>query len=266
VLNDLCAAADADLLVFTDANTEFAVDTLRILVAPFASGNVGAVCGELLLRPQKGGGSVDYAYWSIERRLKAAESALGGLLGANGGVYAIRRGLYQPLEPDMICDDFVIAMNVATAGWRNVYCAEATAVEEVPHDESIEFHRRVRIGIGNYQTLFRRPAYLFAAPWPLRLTFLSHKVLRWLTPAWLAGLLLSCALLGRNVAFGWLFALQLLGYAAAMLIYVTRRRVAWPGSLRAGMLFVVLNAAFVVAFVRFLRGNYRGSWRRTVRT
>jgi cellulose synthase/poly-beta-1,6-N-acetylglucosamine synthase-like glycosyltransferase len=265
VLNELCALADADLLVFSDANTDFALDALRRLVAPFSDPHVGAVCGELRLRPQSSGGSQDHAYWTIERRLKAAESTIGGLLGANGGVYAIRRGLFRRLEPDTICDDFVIAMNVAAAGWKNLYLAGATAFEHTPQDEASEFHRRVRIGIGNYQALFRHPEYLFRAPWPLRFTYLSHKVLRWFTPLWLLGLLAASAGLRTQALFGLLFWLQAAGYVAALLIYLTRRLLPWPGLLRGGMLFVVLNAAFVVALVRYTRGDYRGSWRRTVR-
>jgi cellulose synthase/poly-beta-1,6-N-acetylglucosamine synthase-like glycosyltransferase len=264
VLNDLCVQVDADLLVFSDANTEFAPDALSRLTAPFADVRVGAVCGELLLRPQGTGGSQDHAYWSVERRLKAAEATIGGLLGANGGVYAIRRELFRRLEPDTICDDFVIAMNVAAAGWKNLYCAGAQAWEHTPHDEASEFHRRVRIGIGNFQALFRHPEYLLRAPWPLRFTYLSHKVLRWFTPLWLLGLLGVSAALRDQPAFGPLLWVQSAGYAAALLIYCTRR-LAWPALLRGGMLFLVLNAAFAVALVRYVRGDYRGSWRRTVR-
>lgn len=265
VLNELCAQADADLLVFSDANTGFATDALRRLVAPFADPRVGAVCGDLQLRPAAAGGSQDHAYWGVERRLKAAESTIGGLLGANGGLYAIRRNLYRRLEPDTICDDFVIAMNVAAAGWKNLYCADATAYEQAPHDEASEFHRRVRIGIGNYQALFRHPEYLLRAPWALRFTYVSHKVLRWFTPLWLLGLLAGSGLLRAQPVMGFLFGLQLAGYAAALLVYATRRVLRWPAPLRGGMLFLVLNAAFVVALLRYACGAYGGSWRRTVR-
>lgn len=263
VLNELAAQADADILVFTDANTVFAQDTITRLVAAFSDTRLGAVCGELRL--QASGGNQDHAYWSIEQRLKAAESSIGGLLGANGGVYAIRRGLYRPLPPDMICDDLVIAMDVAAAGWRTRYSADAVAFELTPEDEASEFHRRVRIGIGNYQALFRRPEYLLRAPWALRFTYFSHKVLRWLTPLWLLLALVGAALLRDEPFVGVLFWLQVAGYALAAIVFATRTLLPWPAALRGGMLFVLLNAAFMVAFVRYVRGDYRGSWRRTVR-
>lgn len=265
VLNDLAAQADADVLVFSDANTEFEPDTLRRLVAAFADPLVGAACGELLLRPAGSGGNQDHAYWNVERRLKAAESNIGGLLGANGAVYAIRRPLFRRLAADTICDDFVIAMNVAAAGWKTVYCADARAHEQTPHDEASEFHRRVRIGIGNFQALFRHPEYLLRAPWALRFTYLSHKVLRWFTPLWLLCLLIGSGMLREQPVMSLLFGLQLAGYAAALLVYLTRRALRWPAAWRGGMLFLVLNAAFVVALLRYASGAYRGSWRRTVR-
>lgn len=53
VLNDLVASSDAEVLVFTDANTRFEHDALVYLVRHFEDRVVGAVCGELkLLRAQ----------------------------------------------------------------------------------------------------------------------------------------------------------------------------------------------------------------------
>lgn len=265
VLNDLVGQASQDVLVFSDANTHFEKDTIRQLVARLADPSVGAVCGELMLSPPARARNVDHKYWSLERRLKAAESAISGLLGANGGVYAIRRALYQPLTPDTICDDFVIVMNVAVAGQRVVYEPKARAHEETPEDMQAEFWRRVRIGIGNYQSLFRHPAFLTATNVSRRWTYLSHKVLRWISPHLLAVMLLASLVLAGQLAYRLLLVLQLTGYAAAWLVYATRRAVAWPGMIRSASLFFVVNAAFTIAFFRFLRGDYAGGWRRTAR-
>ena len=70
-----------------------------------------------------------------------------------------------------------------------------------PADMAEEFHRRVRIGIGNYQALFRRPEYLFGTSPQRAFTYFSHKVLRWLTPQLaLAALLTSGSPSARNGA------------------------------------------------------------------
>jgi cellulose synthase/poly-beta-1,6-N-acetylglucosamine synthase-like glycosyltransferase len=265
VLNDLVALSRAEVLVFTDANTVFMGDTVRRLASALDA-DTAAVCGELVLeKPVEGGDNRDHQYWDSERRLKAAESAIGGLVGANGGVYAMRREHYRPIAPDTICDDFVIAMNVAASGGGLRYVPEAVAYEDTPGDVVQEFHRRARIGIGNYQALFQHPDFLLKSRWALRFTYVSHKVLRWLSPHLLL-LVLACSLLLAAEPFYLAFAaLQLAGYAVALFAFLSRDRIRWPGIVHAGVFFAVLNVAFLVAFRRFVTADYRGSWRRTER-
>ncbi|MBC8088168.1 MAG: glycosyltransferase family 2 protein, partial [Phycisphaerae bacterium] len=266
VLNDCVAQAASEILVFTDANTVFRPDTVRMLVSALDD-STAATCGDLIMAPPHQGQNVDHQYWSIERRLKAAESAIGGLIGANGGVYAIRRAHYGPLRPDTIVDDFVIAMNIGVAGHGIKYVPAAVAFEDTPGDIIEEYYRRVRIGIGNYQALFRHPQYLFAGPWALRFTYLSHKVLRWLTPHLLVcALASSVALIYFDRDYAFVAAIEVLGYSGAALVFFTRQSVSWPKLFVAGMFFAVLNWAFLVGFKRYLFADYRGSWRRTART
>lgn len=265
VLNDLVGQATQEVIVFSDANTRFENDTVARLVAAFADPGVGAVCGELILTPPDQAGNQDHEYWSLERGLKAAESSIDGLLGANGGVYAIRRALYQPLRPDTICDDFLIVMNIAVAGQRVIYEPRARAHEETPGDMGAEFKRRVRIGIGNYQSLFRHPAFLISTNVARRWTYVSHKLLRWMTPHLLIIMLLASCVAAAQPPYALLLAMQLAAYAAAWTIYATRQSIAWPGLLRSFSLFFVVHAAFLVAFFRFLRGAYTGGWQRTER-
>lgn len=266
VLNDCVAHAQSQVLVFTDANTVFKPDTVRELVAVLDN-KTAAACGELILKAPEQGHNVDHGYWSIERRLKAAESSIGGLIGANGGAYAIRRDCFQPLRPDTIVDDFVIAMNIAVARKGLRYVPAAIAYEDTPGDVLDEYHRRVRIGIGNYQALFRHPQYLLDGPLALRFTYFSHKVLRWLTPhLLLIALVCSLALIQVNPFYGIAAVLQLTGYGLALTIFMTRNYIPWPRLLLSAMFFAVLNWAFLVGFKRYLFADYRGSWRRTERT
>lgn len=265
VLNDLVRESNADIIVFTDANTEFAPDAVGRLVAHFDNPAVGAVCGELILRNPKPGINRDHQYWSLERRLKLAESLSGSLLGANGGIYAIRSELYRPLAADTICDDFVIAMNIASGGATLVYDPSALAYEETPTDLREEFGRRVRIGIGNYQAFFRHPEYVLRAKPTRVFAYGSHKVLRWFTPHLLIVALGCSAALVSRAPYGALFAVQLSGYALLAVAYAARQRVRLPAPLSAAVFVAVLNAAFAVGFVRYVTGRYRGGWQRSER-
>lgn len=265
VLNDLVAASAAQVLVFTDANTIFARDTVLQLVSSLDD-KTAAACGELVLQePEKGGHNRDHLYWDTERRLKAAEASIGGLVGANGGVYCMRREVYRPIPSDTICDDFVIAMNAAASGAGLRYVPDAIAYEDTPADVLQEFHRRARIGIGNYQALFHHPEYLLRSDWALRFTYFSHKVLRWLSPHLLLMVLVCSVWLAREPFYLALALLQVAGYGLALVAFLFRDHVRWPGVVQSGVFFAVLNVAFLVAFRRFIAADYRGSWRRTER-
>jgi len=266
VLNDLVARAGESILVFSDANTFFHADALKRLVKHFDDPGVGGVSGELRLKGS-GGDNQDSLYWRVEQFLKFFEARIGGLLGANGAIYAIRRPLWRALPADTICDDFCVAMNVSAAGHRLVYEPTAWAEEDTPSAIAEEYNRRVRIGIGNFQALVRQPEYLTGTSWGTAFAYLSHKVLRWVAPHLLLMALLASFTLGLHSA-GWLtFAvLQLGAYVASALLYRhTQRGGAMPSLLRIAAFLYALNWAFLVASWRFAKGDYRGSWRRTER-
>lgn len=267
VLNDLVALGHEPVIVFSDANAFFEPDALRRLVRHFEDPEVGGVCGELLLRSADGGDNQDGLYWRYEQVLKSLEARIGGLLGANGAIYAIRRSLWKPLAPDTICDDFCVAMNVAAAGSVMRYEPTAIAHEEAPPALADEFGRRLRIGIGNFQALMRCPEYFTHTSWATRFTYLSHKVLRWVTPhLWIVSMLACLPLLGVP-AFRWLLAAELgLLLTAAACYCATLDGRTLPGPLRILAFLFALNWAFLLASQRYACGRYnRRGWTRTTR-
>lgn len=266
VLNDLVGRAESDILLFSDANTFFRADALKRLVKHFDDPAVGGVSGELRLRGT-GGDNQDSLYWRVEQFLKFFEGRIGGLLGANGAIYAIRRHLWKPLRPDTICDDFCVAMNVSAAGHRLVYEPTAIAEEDTPEAIAEEYNRRVRIGIGNFQALMRHPEYITRTSWGTAFAYLSHKVLRWVAPHLLLAALLASFLLGIR-SEGWLLfaSLQLGAYVFAAWLYRrSQRGEGMPSLLRIAAFLYALNWAFLVASWRFVRGDFRGSWARSER-
>lgn len=266
VLNDLVNATTQPILVFSDANTHFDRDALRRLVAHFGDPAVGCVSGELRLRGSAGNNQ-DSLYWRFEQLLKFFEARIGGLLGANGAIYAIRRELWQPLRADTICDDFCVAMNVAASGWRLAYEPGAWAEEDTPAAIGEEFARRVRIGIGNFQALRRHPEYFLRTSMATRFAYVSHKVLRWLAPHLLLIALMASLLLGLRSQVWLVFAiLQIGAYAFAAALYMRAGNGATLAPLlRIPAFLFALNLAFLVASWRFVTGCYSGSWRRSER-
>lgn len=266
VLNDLVAQAIEPIVVFSDANTFFERSALKKLLIHFSDPRVGGVCGELRLMGA-GQQNQDSLYWRLEQYLKFFEARIGGLLGANGAIYAIRRSLWQPLASDTICDDFCVAMNVAAARHRLVYEPTAWAEEDTPEAIGDEYQRRIRIGIGNFQALVRHPEYLTRASIGTVFAYVSHKVLRWIAPhLLLLGLLASLCLALQSWQWALFSLLQLVAYLGAAAAYrISERGRTLPSVLRIPAFLFALNWAFLVASKRYATGQYSGSWRRTSR-
>lgn len=266
VINDLAAMADAEILVFTDANTHFRDDTVAKLVRHFPRPEVGCVCGELRLAGASGAGeNQDHVYWRYERLLKFYESRIGGLLGANGGVYALRRVDFAPIPADTIVDDFWISMRVVERGMHCVYDPEAVATEGTPERIGDEFRRRVRIGMGNYQAFRRFGHLLDPRRGALAFTFLSHKCLRWLAPHFMALALVSNALLAGQAAYAVLLAGQVAFYVSAGIGWHFARSGVAPRPLRIPLFFVSMNVALLIGSWKYLTTRSSGTWARSAR-
>lgn len=265
VLNDLVAKSSAQILVFTDANTDFNVDAVSVLISSF-NDNVGAVSGELILETEDDNQNQDGLYWRYEQFLKKCESSLGSLLGANGAIYALKRELYLPLSTDTIVDDFCIVMNVKKQGFDVVYNDTAIAKEEVAPSLEDEYGRRVRIGIGNYKAFFTNLWALSPTKGLLSWCYWSHKVLRWFAPHFMLITFVANVFLINVPFYFYIFILQVVFYG-----------VAWYGQKRIHnnrqvnsivaiiSFFVSMNVALGQGFIRFTKGHKNGGWKRTAR-
>jgi len=276
VLKDLVTRARqadpaAEILVFTDANTDFAADAMRMLCRSFADPTVGGVCGRLVFVRGNGAQTEENVYWRFENWLKAREGSLDSCLGANGAIYAIRSSLFwKEIPGNTIIDDFVIGMKVREQNYRLIYEGGAVAVEELPKQIKDEWKRRVRIGAGNFQA-FRLCAPCLSPSYGLfSWVYWSHKVLRWFTPHLMLGgfvLSISAALLSP----GWLGLLFLSVYLGALVLMVSGQRlVSGKGRViqlvRAAQYLLLMQVAIFAGFLRFCRGNLEGRWQRTSRS
>ncbi len=265
VINDLAALATEDVLVFTDANTKFSAGAVKSMVRHLQDHTIGCVCGELRLQARDGTENQDHIYWRYERMLKYFEGRLGALLGANGGVYALRRDQYRPIPADTIVDDFWISMELVRDGYRCAYDPEAVAWEEVPERIGDEFPRRVRIGTGNYQALRHFLTVLDPRRGFIALTFFSHKFLRWLVPHCMCvAAVANLALVGIPLYAG-LGTAQLVFYGLALFGYLRSRNNVAPWMLRIPLFLVSMNLALLLGFWKYLTGKPTGAWARTTR-
>lgn len=261
LLNKLVAHATSDVIVFTDANSEFAPDALERLVAPFTDPRIGCVTGELVYvnANEPGVREGEGLYWRLENAIKEMESRFGGTLVATGAIYALRRSIWEPL-PAGISDDSVTPLLALARGYRVIVEPRARAFEPAA-TLAEEYERKSRM-VTRQLGAHRRVGY-FLKPFRPLLAFrlASHKLMRWLVPYFLmAGVVANLFLLDRAF-YQMTFACWLMGAALYFLGRVAvRRGVSLPGTLRLWMYFCTVNVAAFRGVLDFLRGRQRAVW------
>lgn len=267
VLNDAMKTVEADIVLLSDANTNMARDVARRMARWFEDRSVDAVCGQLLLLDSETGSNVDGMYWRYENFLKKCEGRLDALLGANGAIYAIRREAFRPIPNDTLIDDLTIPLYAKLHGrGRIAYDAQAIAVEETAPDLRSEFRRRARIGAGGFQAISRLWALLHPKYGWTAFTFLSHKVLRWCSPFFLMGTIVSNGLLIHVPFYRTLWVIQMVFCLAAALGSSLPSGGLVSRLARLATLFAGVNCALLAGFVRWFVGEQNGTWTRTPRT
>jgi cellulose synthase/poly-beta-1,6-N-acetylglucosamine synthase-like glycosyltransferase len=266
VLNSAVQQTDGEILVLSDANTEFDRLALRRLVRWFADPEIIAVCGRLILLDPADGTNVDGLYWRYETFLKKCEGSLGALLGANGAIYALRRSAYVPVPDNTIIDDFVIPLlSKVRYGGRLVYDAAAVAWEATPPAIGSEFRRRIRIGTGGYQSLTLLWKLLSPRHGWTAFAFFSHKLLRWLVPFLLLGMVISNLVLLNHPFYQLTLAAQVAIFTLSILGMYLHGNGLVLKAMRAATMFFGMNLALLFGFWHWLTSPQTGVWNRTAR-
>jgi cellulose synthase/poly-beta-1,6-N-acetylglucosamine synthase-like glycosyltransferase len=267
VLNESIPELNGEVVMLSDANTFTDPDAVLKLARHFSDPQVGAVCGRLILSESAGSRNADSLYWRYETFLKKCESRLGALLGANGGIYAIRRSTFEPIPTNTIVDDFVIPLDIRLrTGSRIVYEPAAVAHEETADSVRAEFRRRARIGAGGFQCVGLLWRLMNPFNGWVSFAFVSHKLLRWTGPFFLIGLFALNLLLCDHPFYRYTLAAQLLFYISAVLMKYVPPTVWVLKPLRLTTMFAGMNAALMVGFWRWAKGIRGGAWDRTERT
>jgi cellulose synthase/poly-beta-1,6-N-acetylglucosamine synthase-like glycosyltransferase len=264
-LNCGVARAQHKILILTDTSTVFYRDSVRKLVRHFCDPSVGTVCGTVQLVGSDESRNTEGTYWKYDQALRLMEGRLGATIVATGAIYATRRQCFVPLDPSTILDDLIIPMNTRRAGLRIVHDPEAVAKEFSAESVANEFTRRVRLAVGSFRALSSLMTLRLdlVSAWAL----FSHKLLRWIVPFLLAGLLGSSALLGAsavngNAIYRGALLLQVAFYLWAGLGYLFRSRLRNVRFALVGYFLLTMHLAFAVGLYRYLFRDQRASWER----
>ena len=265
VLRALAQQTSAEILVFTDANTALEPSCIRNLVRHFKDPRVGAVSGEETRVVAVGTDpAAESLYWRYESALKILESRLNCSLGGNGAVLAVRRSVFQPRRQSIV-EDFQIPLEIRFQGYRVVYDPEAIAIEEVAPTFSAQFARRVRIGAGNYQTLWENPACLNPLKGLVTFCFFSHRLLRWLGPGVLLAAFFCSVALATKPEFAIFAVAQCFFYAIAAVGYRLKKQGKSARWLSAPFHFCSMNLALLLGLFVYWKGRQGLTWASTPR-
>lgn len=271
-INRAMQAVQTPIVVFSDANAMVHPQSLRRLVRHYADERVGGVSGEKRIAPKAASTAAfgERLYWYYESLLKKANGNFYTLVGAAGELFSIRTKLFQPLNEDVILDDFVLSASVCLQGRRFLYEPQAYAVESASATLEEERKRKMRISAGCYQALTAMPALL--NPFKhLRLTFqyVSHRVLRWaVCPLALPLLFVSNAVWfihTRDGLAAFFFWSQCVFYFFALMGWALSSKQWLPRFLLVPSYFLFMIAAQYAGFYRFCTGRQTVLWEKAHR-
>ena len=248
-------AARGEVLVFTDANSMFAIDALTELVRPLRDKSIGLVTGI----SRYSDGTIGSAYQRYEQMLKALESRLGVVATADGAIYAMRKSLFKEMDPALI-NDFMHPILVSIQNAQSVMSRDAVCVEEF--SAAGEFARQVRMVSQAALVYFRLlPELIAKRRWRSIVVLSSHKLLRWFTAPLLVIAVLATVALAH---LGGIYRVALdaeIVFAIVAVLGLAARRRGLEGKLTFAYQFVALNCAQAVGLWRCISGEVPVVWK-----
>ena len=263
-LNLAVPLAKGEIIVFSDANSIYDPDVVKKLIRNFKDPDVGYVTGKMIYTNPDGStiGDGCSTYMKYENMLRKFETAVGSVVGVDGGVDAIRKDLYRPLNPDQL-PDFVQPLKVVEQGFRVVYEPDAILKEPALKEASDEYRMRVRVSLRALWALSDM-RHLLANSSNRLFSFQlwSHKVLRYLCFIFLITAFISNALLLSvpGLFYKIFFIIQISAYIGAFLSPVIENKGYQSKLLYLCRYFALLNIASAHAFMKFVMRQKQVVW------
>ncbi|MBL7999558.1 MAG: glycosyltransferase, partial [Candidatus Kapabacteria bacterium] len=264
VLNELAKEAKGDVFVLGDADHFYSPDAIAAISTCFTNPRVGGAGGTVIMNNADGASGVDEAaYYAYDVPIKTDEGDCGCMIGAHGGLMAIRADVWEDIPVAAgFTDDFFISMLPLEKGYAVVSCRDAISTTESAASIESEFRRKVRFSSTSFATLARFKPLLFKKPLLVAYCFWSHRVIKWFLWFFLIIAFISNKILAQaHIFFLICFIIQCSIYVTALLGLVMKPFVKLPSILSIPTYFVISNAALLTGFVRYLRGKQSTQWK-----
>jgi len=245
----------------------FKKDAIEKLVRNFSDNEVGCVCGEqaFINTEESSVGGGEGLYWKYELFLKRKEAEIRSVAFTKGDIYAIRKELFDPVDP-ALADDFVVPLTIAAKGFRVVQEPEAISYEKVSTTARDEFKRKVRIVARDSRAYLKFKGMFHPLKSWLAFQLLSHKLLRWLVPVFLMGIFASNCFLLNHPLYQLALLLQVMFYLSACVGLLFQKTGIKSKIFYIPFYFCMVNTGALVGLWRNLSGKQTAIWEKAETT
>jgi cellulose synthase/poly-beta-1,6-N-acetylglucosamine synthase-like glycosyltransferase len=267
--NHTLRSVTSEIVVNTDATIRVPSGSLRPLIRVFQDPTIGAASGrdESVGDITAAGNTGEGGYVGYEMSVRALETRLGGIIGASGCLYAIRRRLVDTAFPEALSRDFASPLRARILDTRTVSVDEALCL--VPRTRSLqaEYRRKIRTMLRGLNTLWHmrslmNPFTYGRFAWML----VSHKLVRWLGFLTLPLAPLGIALLALTQPWASvLLGLGALGLAGGLLALWSSEDREVPRPLATAGFALASAVAGFIAWQKFFQRTSAATWEPTRR-
>lgn len=266
-LNRAVGKATGEILILSDANNDYQIDAIKILVSHFIDQKIGGVCGRKGIKPddERESSQADGLYWKYESKIKTLESDIASITTADGEIFALRKSLYKYIPQHIINDDTWLTINILKEGKRVIYDTDAKAFEYASISLQDDMNVKIRMIAGGYQSIANHFIYMILPYHWYSIAFISHKLLRWLMPILLISIFVLCAFNLNNIYIQLYFALQLIFYLVALRAWFIKDKSTLNKIMYFILYFSIMNIAALKGLYKFITGMNIDIWKKAKR-
>ncbi len=263
IINILKKNTENEILILTDAKVFFKTDTIYQLIKHFKNQKI-RITGGILTNEKKNKFDISIqedAYMNREMIIKYREGLVcGASMGVFGAIYAVRKNDLPEIPENFKTDDFFVSMKVISKGGKVIFEKRAVAEEHITGNFKEEFKRKVRIASGNFQNLAYFKSILQKPFSDKAFCYISHKVIRWLTPFLLLTTITSNLFLLQFT----LYQISIIIFALSVLItfidFMLKKINIHINLFRYFTHFYGMNIALFIGFIKYLKGIESAIW------
>ena len=180
--NRILSSITSEIVIFTDAETEFEGNFLQEILLPLEKSDVGVVVGNLNYKDTgSDSNKAESLYWHYEKFVRKLEERNNILCNGTGAAMAIRTEIFKNIDPSEDVDT-AIPIDAHIQGYKVIYAWSAIAYDYTIETHDQAFNSKIRGASQtilcwknrlNLKFIFRHKLLFFS--------FIFHRLLRYST-------------------------------------------------------------------------------------